>query len=141
MWKSGIWPRAATDFFPQGMCGKFTAFHSMCGKKILYKVINRNVFHIPQDLLKTFVIQKGICYFLVAEQESNQRTQPKGASAPIAAPFGNPCRFAGGASVIVQNSSILFRTYQRSKNRNIFALLRIQVKVFRTYGGAAGMGT
>ena len=37
------------------------------------------------------------CYFLVAEQESNQKIQPKGAYEQIAAPFGNPCRIAGGA--------------------------------------------
>ena len=68
-----------------------------------------------------------LCYFLVTEQESNQRTQPKGASAPIAFdvvwlplaiicilircakhhPFGNPRRIAGGADKQFRFCSVL----------------------------------
>ena len=53
-----------------------------------------------------FLITKGFCYFLVAEQESNQRTQPKGGFLQSRPPLETPSCWSGRKSLLPLGASV-----------------------------------
>ncbi len=106
MWKSGIFLRGATNFFSQPLCGISTGFHSPLWMKNYAWFFHKENFHIPQPLWKTFVIEKGIYYFLVAEQESNQRTQPKGGFLQRRPPLETPSYTSRDSVTIIRCASV-----------------------------------
>ena len=126
MWKSGIYPRGATYFFPQGLCEISTAFHRGCEKKFLHRFFNRLNFHIPQDLWKT--LKTIICTFLVPTRKV-PKEPAQGALRANRAPLRIPRRIAGTAD---RKPLLFLSSSQRGKNRNIFAPPGFQVKFLRT---------
>ena len=80
MWISPFLSRVSTAFFPQAQCGKVEVFNRHCGRNFCSQFFHSLSLHIPQPLWKTFGVNfsfMGECYFLVSEQESNQRSRLK----------------------------------------------------------------
>jgi hypothetical protein len=49
MWKSGIFPRAATEIHPQSNVEEFAVFHRHCGEDFCTGFVHRKIstFHKP----------------------------------------------------------------------------------------------
>ena len=76
MWKTVIFLRAATNFYPQSM-GMDFHFSTALFRKNFRRSCPQEKFPQFTSPVDKILTTKGICYFLVAEQESNQRSQLK----------------------------------------------------------------